>query len=108
MCPSGASTGFFALMLQFPGGQFGPQNGAPGVHQDSWAGFAFKTQAPHITRFCRRMSGALDIDPHGFGFGLDPLYPVFHEVADRNDAANLGAIDDRQVPDSALRDERKR
>jgi len=51
---------------------------------------------------------ALDVGPHCVGLGLDPLHPVFHEVANRHDAANLPALNNWKMTDSLLGDERKR
>jgi len=106
--PPDASTGYFALMLQFPDEPLGARQ--PPLHylQDKAVLFAFKAQAAEITRLSKGGLGALNIDSHRLGFGFDPLHPVFHEVADRHDPANLPVLDDRQMADSALGDEGKR
>src|SRR5678815_4477943 len=54
-----------------------------------------------------RSSDALDIGPHRLGFLLDPLHPVLHKIADRNDSGELAAVEDRKMPDPALRHRRQ-
>src|SRR5262249_20681142 len=66
---------------------------------------AFKSYHIEGVRVSRTRSGALYVGAHRVRLGLDPVHPVFDQVADRHDSTNLAAIDHRQMTDSALGDE---
>jgi hypothetical protein len=54
----------------------------------------------------RSFSGALDIGAHRLGFVLDPLHPVLHQVADRDDSGELTPDQHRQMANPPLRHHR--
>src|SRR4030095_17007348 len=55
-----------------------------------------------------KSSGRLDVSSQRLGFGFDPLDSVLHQIAERDDSANLSALDDRQMPHATLGHGRQR
>src|SRR4051812_46635722 len=82
--PSDASTGFLQLYCSSPWTRLR----APFwlLHADStWRVAAvFQGLTPGIPTFSAFVSGALNVRAHRVGFRLDPLHPVLHQVADRD------------------------
>ena len=50
-----------------------------------------------IKDFSGALSSVLNIGPHRVRLGLDPLHAVLHQVADRDNPANLVALNDGQM-----------
>ena len=82
--------------------------GAGAYKPDGVQPLGFESQGAGKSRDSGPRLRALDVGPHCVGLGLDPLHPVFHEVANRHDAANLPALNNWKMTDSLLGDERKR